>query len=288
MRYVFDAEFTLDVKLLKSILRYSFPLLILGIAGIANQNLDKIVFPYLRPGDQGKAELGIYGVTSKLSMVMMMFTQAFRYAYEPFIFSQSKDKNSLTVYADAMKFFIIFSLVIFLGMVLYVDIFKYVFQKNFWVGFNILPLILMSFVFQGIYFNLSLWYKLTDRTIFGAWFSVLGTVIIVMGNVLLVPTFSYVGAAWAAFTCYFVIMIVSYYFGQKYMPVKYDLKSIGLYVFVALALFAASFFVQTKYSVVNFAYKTLLFTIYITLMIKRDFPLRSIPVVNKFFKESTK
>lgn len=285
MRYVFDAEFTLDIKLLKSILRYSFPLLILGIAGIANQNLDKIVFPYLRPGDQGKAELGIYGATSKLSMVMMMFTQAFRYAYEPFIFSQSKDKNSLTVYADAMKFFIIFSLVIFLGMVFYIDLFKYVFQKNFWVGFDILPLILMSFVFQGIYFNLSLWYKLTDRTIFGAWFSILGTVIIVMGNVLLVPTFSYVGAAWAAFTCYFVIMIVSYYFGQKYMPVKYDLKSIGLYVFVALALFAASFLVQTKYPVVNLAYKTLLFTIYITLMIKRDFPLKSIPVLNKLFSK---
>jgi len=104
----------------------------------------------------------------------------------------------------------------------------------------------------------------------------------------LVPKFSYMGCAWAAFACYFVIMLISYYFGQKYMPVKYDLKSIGLYVFVALALYAASFLVQTQYAVVNIAYKTLLFTIYITLMIKRDFPLRSIPVVNKFFKENTK
>ena len=160
---------------------------------------------------------------------MLMFTQAFRYAYEPFIFAQNKDKNSLSSYADAMKFFIIFSLLIFLGMILYMDIFKYIIQRDYWIGLNVVPIVLVSFIFQGIFFNLSLWYKLTDKTMYGAWFSIIGTIIIVVGNVLLVPRFSYTGSAWAAFACYFVIMLISYYFGQKYMPIKYDLKTCLLY-----------------------------------------------------------
>ena len=285
---VFVVPFEFDTALLKKMLRYSLPLLVLGIAGIMNQTLDKILFPFLMPGEVGASELGIYGATSKIALVMLMFTQAFRYSYEPFIFAQKKDKNSMDSYADAMKFFIVFSLFIFLGMVFYLDIIKYVIQHNYWVGLKVVPIVLLSFIFQGIFFNLSLWYKLTDKTIYGAYFSVVGTIIIVLLNVLLVPKFSYMGCAWAAFACYFVIMLISYYFGQKHMPVKYDLKSIGLYVFVAMVLYAASFLVQTQYPVVNIAYKTLLFTIYITLMIKRDFPLRSIPIVNKFFKESTK
>lgn len=285
---VFVVPFEFDKTLLKKMLRYSLPLLVLGIAGIMNQTLDKILFPFLMPGETGASELGIYGATSKIALVMLMFTQAFRYSYEPFIFAQKKDKNSMDSYADAMKFFIVFSLFIFLGMVFYLDIIKYVIQYNYWVGLKVVPIVLLSFIFQGIFFNLSLWYKLTDKTIYGAYFSVVGTIIIVLLNVLLVPKFSYMGCAWAAFACYFIIMLISYYFGQKYMPVKYDLKSIGLYVVVAMLLFAASFLVQTQYTVVNLAYKTLLFTIYITLMIKRDFPLRSIPIVNKFFNKSTK
>ena len=285
---VFVVPFEFDKVLLKKMLRYSLPLLVLGIAGIMNQTLDKILFPFLMPGEVGASELGIYGATSKIALVMLMFTQAFRYSYEPFIFAQKKDKNSMDSYADAMKFFIVFSLFIFLGMVFYLDIIKYVIQHNYWVGLKVVPIVLLSFIFQGIFFNLSLWYKLTDKTIYGAYFSIVGTIIIVLLNVLLVPKFSYMGCAWAAFACYFVIMLISYYFGQKHMPVKYDLKSIGLYVVVAMALYAASFLVQTQYPVINIAYKTLLFTIYITLMIKRDFPLRSIPVVNKFFKENTK
>ncbi len=285
---VFVVKFEFDKDLLKKMLRYSLPLLVLGIAGIMNQTLDKILFPFLMPGELGASELGIYGATSKIALVMLMFTQAFRYSYEPFIFAQNKDKNSIDSYADAMKFFIVFSLFIFLGMVFYLDIIKYVIQHNYWAGLKVVPIVLLSFIFQGIFFNLSLWYKLNDKTIYGAYFSIIGTIIIVLLNILLVPKFSYMGCAWAAFACYFIIMLISYYFGQKHMPVKYDLKSIGLYVFVAMTLYAASFFVQTQYPVINIAYKTLLFTIYIILMIKRDFPLRSIPVVNKFFKESDK
>ena len=217
-------------------------------------------------------------------MVMLMFTQAFRYAYEPFIFAQNKDKNSLGAYADAMKFFILFSLLIFLGMVLYMDIFKYIIQHDYWKGLDVVPIVLFSFIFQGIFFNLSLWYKLTDKTMYGAWFSILGTIIIVVMNVLLVPAYSYMGCAWAAFVCYLVIMLVSYYFGQKYMPIKYDLKSIGLYTAVTIGLYIISTFIETPYKTVNVGLKSILMISYLVLMVKRDFPLKSIPVINKFFK----
>lgn len=282
--YIFAAKLKFNYQLLRKVLQYSLPLLVLGVAGIMNQTLDKILYPFLKPGVEGAAELGIYGATSKIAMVMLMFTQAFRYAYEPFIFAQHKDKNNLSAYADAMKFFIIFSLLIFLGMTLYMDIFKYIIQRDYWVGLNVVPIVLMSFIFQGIFFNLSLWYKLTDKTMYGAWFSILGTIIIVVGNVLLVPRFGYTGSAWAAFACYFVIMLVSYYFGQKYMPIKYDLKTIGLYTLATIILYVISLFIDTPYPIVNIALKTVLMIAFLALLVKRDFPLKNIPVLNRYIK----
>jgi len=281
---VFVVKFEFDKELLKKMLRYSLPLVVLGIAGTMNQTLDKILFKMLMPGVHGIAELGIYGATSKIALVMLMFTQAFRYSYEPFIFAQKKDKNSLEAYADAMKFYILFALFIFLGMVLYMDIFKYVIQHNYWVGLKVVPIVMFSFIFQGIFFNLSLWYKLTDKTMYGAWFSILGTTIIVVLNVLLVPRYSYMGCAWAAFACYFVIMVVSYYYGQKHMPIKYDLKTIGLYTGVTLLFYVISLFIKTPYTVVNVMLKSVLMLAFLVLLIKRDFPLRTIPVINRYFK----
>jgi O-antigen/teichoic acid export membrane protein len=281
---IFVVKFEFDKDLLKKMLRYSLPLLVLGVAGIMNQTLDKILFPFLMPGEIGAAELGIYGATSKIAMVMLMFTQAFRYAYEPFIFAQHKDKSSLEAYADAMKFFVIFSLLIFLGMVLYIDVLKYIIHPDYWAGLNVVPIVLFSFIFQGIFFNLSLWYKLTDKTMYGAAFSVLGTVIIVIGNIILVPAYSYTGSAWSAFVCYFSIMMVSYYYGQKNMPIKYDLKTIGLYTAVTVLLYGISLFIETSYKIVNVALKSVLMLAFLVLLVKRDFPMQIIPVVNKIFK----
>ena len=282
---VFVVKFEFDKELLKKMLKYSLPLVVLGIAGTMNQTLDKILFKILMPGVKGAAELGIYGATSKIALVMLMFTQAFRYSYEPFIFAQKKDKNSLEAYADAMKFYILFALFIFLGMVLYMDIFKYVIQHNYWVGLKVVTIVLFYFILQGIFFNLSLWYKLTDKTMYGAWFSILGTFIIVVLNILLVPRYSYMGCAWAAFSCYFVIMVVSYYFGQKNMPIKYDLKTIGLYTAVTLLFYVISLFIKTPYTVVNVMLKSVLMVAFLILLVKRDFPLRNIPVINRFFKD---
>jgi O-antigen/teichoic acid export membrane protein len=282
---VFVVKFEFDKALLKKMLKYSLPLLILGIAGTMNQTLDKILFKMIMPGDLGNSELGIYGATSKIALVMTMFTQAFRYSYEPFIFAQKKDKNSIEIYADAMKYYILLALFIFLGMVLYMDIFKYVIQRNYWIGLKAVPVVLFSFIFQGIFFNLSLWYKLTDKTYYGAIFSILGTVIIVILNIVLVPVYSYMGCAWAAFACYFIIMFVSYFVGQKHMPINYDLKTIGLYTLVTIILYIISLFIRTPYTIVNIALKSVLMAAFLILLVKRDFPLRTIPGINRLFKK---
>lgn len=282
---VFKAEFKFDFTLLKQILRYSLPLLVLGVAGIMNQTLDKIIFPFLIDDPElAKSELGIYSACFKISMVMMMFTQAFRYAYEPFIFAQHKDKNSKEAYADAMKFFIIFSLLIFLGMVFYLDIFKYIIQHDYWAGLKVIPIVLFSYIFQGIFFNLSLWYKLTDKTMYGAWFSVIGAVITIAINVIFVPIFSYMASAWAAFACYLVMMLLSYFYGQKHMPINYNMKSIGVYTALAVGLFLISLLINTPYTLLNMVLKTGLLAIFIIYFVRKDLPLNRIPLVKKFIK----
>jgi len=283
--YIFAVKFRLDKLLLRKILNYSLPLLVLGIAGIMNQTLDKILFPFLLPGTKGASELGIYGATSKIALVMLMFTQAFRYAYEPFVFAQKKDANSLTAYSEAMKYFVIFSWLIFLGMVLYIDIFKLVIGRSYWSGLGVVPIVLVSFIFQGIFFNLSVWYKLVDKTIYGAWFSLIGTIIIIVGNVILVPRYSYMGSAWAALGCYFVVMVISYIIGQKYFPINYQLKTIGKYSLLALVLFILSWKIDFHHIVLNLLFRTVLLGIYIWYMTRRDFPLNQLPYLNKFFKK---
>lgn len=281
------ATFSFDAGLLRQILRYSLPLMVLGIAGIMNQTLDKIIFPYLMDDpEKAISELGIYSACFKISMVMMMFTQAFRYAYEPFIFARHKDKNSKEAYADVMKFFVIFSWLIFLGMVFYLDLIQFLIQRDYRVGMRVIPIVLMSYIFQGVFFNLSLWYKLTDKTHYGAWISLLGTIITLAINIAFVPLFSYMASAWASFACYLVMMIISYFLGQKHMRVEYDLKRIGFYTLLALSLYGISFLINTDYLVLDITIKTILFVFYILIVIKRDFPLNKIPYISKIIKRN--
>lgn len=278
-------KYAFSFSLLKQILRYSLPLLILGIAGVMNQTLDKILFPFLYPGD-ASSELGIYGACFKIAMVMMMFTQAFRYAYEPYIFSKHKDKNSVEAYADAMKYFVIFSLLILLGMIVYLDLLKLIIAPSYWVGLKVVPIVLWAYVFQGIFFNLSLWYKLTDNTRFGAYFSIIGCFITLIINVAFVPRFSYMASACASLVCYFVIMLLSYFIGRKYLYVPYDLRRIGFYILlttVILAVYYAVRFISGN-AVVSMAAGTLLLILYCAVLVRKDFPLSSLPVVGKYFK----
>lgn len=222
--------------LLKDMLRYSLPLLVLGVCGIMNQTLDRILFPFLYTAADAQAQLGIYGACFKVAMVMMMFTQAFRYAYEPFVFAKHKDKQSVEAYADAMKYYILFSYLILLGMVFYLDLLKYIIAPTYWEGLKIVPVVLWAYIFQGVYFNLSFWYKLTDKTQYGAYFSLVGVVITFVLQVIFVPRIGYMASAASSAVCYFAIMLLSYFVGRKYLTVPYDFKKIGTYTLITLLL----------------------------------------------------
>ena len=222
--------------LLKAMLRYSLPLLVLGVCGIMNQTLDRILFPFLYTAADAQAQLGIYGACFKVAMVMMMFTQAFRYAYEPFVFAKHKDKQSVEAYADAMKYYILFSYLILLGMVFYLDLLKYIIAPTYWEGLKIVPVVLWAYIFQGVYFNLSFWYKLTDKTQYGAYFSLVGVVITFVLQVIFVPRIGYMASAASSAVCYFAIMLLSYFVGRKYLTVPYDFRKIGAYTLITLLL----------------------------------------------------
>ncbi len=260
-------------KMLKEMLAYAFPLLILGLAGIMNQNLDKIFLPYLFPTkDIAMRELGIYGACGKIAVVMMMFTQAFRFAYEPFIFAQNKDKgyDKLKSYSDAMKYFVMFSLFIFLAVCFYMPVLKYFINPRYFAGLRVVPIIMMADVFFGIFFNLSVWYKVTDRTIWGTWFSLMGLAIVVAVNLIFVPMFGYMACAWASFACYGTMMIVSYFVGQAKYPVDYQLPRLLFYFAVCIALYAVSQIVIIPNEWVNLGWRTLLLFLFLWVAVKRE------------------
>ena len=268
-----------DGRVLKEMLRYSLPLLVLGVAGIMNQTLDRILFPYLYTGDDAQAQLGIYGACFKVAMIMMMFTQAFRYAYEPFVFAKHKDRQSVEAYADAMKYYIIFSYLILLGVIFYLDIFRYIVSSAYWEGLQIVPVVLWTYVFQGIYFNLSFWYKLTDETKWGAYFSIIGLVITLVLQIVGVPRIGYWASCGSSLVCYFVIMCLSYFIGQKKAPIPYNRKRIGAYTALTLGLLAVYYAIRLYY-VHNMwllmAIGTVLIGVYLFVLTRKDFPLSQI------------
>ena len=273
-RYVFDRE------LMKRMFSYSWPILILGIAGILNQTADKILFPYIYKGENAHEQLGIYGAASKIAMIMAMITQAFRYAYEPFVFGKSKDKDNREAYAKAMKFFIIFTLLAFLTVVGYLDILKHIIGQDYWSGLKVVPIVMAAEIMMGIYFNLSFWYKLIDKTIWGAWFSGIGCSVLIAINVIFVPQYGYMACAWAGFAGYATAMTLSYFVGQKYYPIKYDLAGIGKYVVLALICFAlmklGRDYISGLWVVVP---NTLLILLFLAYIVKKDFPLT--PILKK-------
>ena len=268
-----------DMQTLREMLRYSLPLLVLGVAGIMNQTLDRILFPYLYTGADAQAQLGIYGACFKVAMVMMMFTQAFRYAYEPFVFSKHKDRNSVEAYADAMKYYIIFSYLILLGVIFYLDIFRYIVSSAYWEGLKIVPVVLWTYVFQGVYFNLSFWYKLTDETKWGAYFSLIGLGITLVLQIVGVPLIGYWASCGSSLVCYFVIMLLSYVIGQRKAPIPYDLKRIGGYTVLTLGLLAVYYAIRLYYvhnMWVLMGIGTVLIGVYLIILTRKDFPIQNV------------
>lgn len=278
-------SYRVDKVLLKQMISYSFPILVFGVVGILNQTIDKMIYPFLFDDRQeGLVQLGIYSATSKVAMIMAMFTQAFRYAYEPFVFGKNKEGDNRKMYSAAMKYFFIFSLLAFLAVMFYMDILRYMVARDYWEGLSVVAIVMGAEIFKGIYFNLSFWYKLTDETQWGAYFSIIGCAVILALNIWLVPTYGYVASAWASVAGYGVITLLSYIIGQKKYPVSYPLKDMVVYLILAAVLFVLSQEVIISNVGLRLVFRTLLLLIFIAYILKKDLPLKTIPFVNRFVK----
>ena len=285
LRVLVSKEARFDRPLLKRMLSYSFPMLILGLVGILNMTIDKQIYPFLFDSrDEAMVQLGIYGATSKVAMIMAMFTQAFRYAYEPFVFGKNRDSDSKQVYAQAMKFFFIFACLAFLAVMFYMDLLRYVVNRSYWSGLIVVPVVMLAEILKGIYLNLSLWYKLTDETRWGAYFSIIGFVIILVMNVTLVPLFGYMGSAWASVAGFGLITLLSYLMGQKKYPIPYNLRQMGAYALLTLLFFGISQagIARIDSMIARMVLNTLLLLCFVAYIIKRDMPLNQIPIINRF------
>ncbi|HXB12441.1 MAG TPA: oligosaccharide flippase family protein, partial [Bacteroidia bacterium] len=230
-----------DGVLLRKILPYALPLLLAGFAGMINETLDRFILLYLiKPEQTAREQIGIYGACYKISIIITMFVQAYKYAAEPFFFSSAKDPDFKKNYADITKYFIIICLLIFLGTMFNLSWIQYFVGKNFRSGLKVVPILLMANLCLGVFYNLSMWYKLAHKTMFGAYLTVFGAIITIVINVVFVKYYGYMASAWATLICYASQMVVSYFLSNKYFPVNFDLPRIGLYFGLSLALYLIS------------------------------------------------
>ncbi len=254
-------------SLLKEMLNYGWPILIVGLTGMIILNIDKILIPELiTSGKDPKYELGVYAASGKLAILMTLFTQAFRFSFEPFLFSHYKNEASRKVYSVIMNYFVIMGLLIFLGVLFYIDILKYfIGSKNsgYHEGLRIVPWMLMGNLFLGIFYTQSLWYKLTDQTRYGAIFSAIGAAITLLINILFIPKIGYTASALGFFASTLTITLISYYYGQKHFPVQYDLKKIGSYFLVAILLYVLEMNINISGYLLKYSFKTLLFSLFL-------------------------
>lgn len=263
-------------KLFSEMLRYSLPLLVLGVAGVMNQTIDKILYPTLAAARGDALEgLGIYGATYKIAIIMVMFIQAFRFAYEPFIFAKDKKSDDpaarMRTYSDAMKYFVLFALLIFMGVMFYLDIIKYLISPRYFSGLAVVPIVMLAELCYGIFFNLSVWYKLTDKTIWGAWFSLFGLAVTVGLNILLVPRMGYMGCAWAALASYGAMMVASYFIGRDKYPIDYHPGRLGFYFALCAVLYVFGMYVAvTPYVTVNYIIRMLVLCLFVAVIARRE------------------
>ncbi len=278
-----------DIPLLRKLLVYALPLLVLGLAGMVNEVADKILLKYLVVPPEGTADrnayamgqVGIYGANFKLAVLMTLFIQMFRFAAEPFFFAQARNDNPQKIYADVMKYFVIFCLLIFLAVTLYMDFFQYLIGRDFREGLHIVPIILIANLLLGVFYNQSIWYKLTNLTRYGAYIALMGALITVIVNITLVPRLGYVGSALGHLACYLGMVLVSYVLGQKYYPVPYDLKTMLGYLLVALILFGISLLLPLSALLPKLMAHTGLILIFIVLVYFREKRFLADQITNK-------
>ena len=278
-KYIFDRN------KIRTMLKYSYPLVLLGIVGIMNQTVDKVLYPHIfESKEDGLYWLGVYSGGCKIAVVMTMFTQAFRFAYEPFVFAETKDKNAKTIYAKSMTYFVLFALVIFLSISYYLEILKFIIGSRFFEGIKVVPLVMIGELFFGIYFNLSIWFKLTDRTYFGAYISIVGCILIVAINIIFVPIFGFVASAWANLICYLVMSIICYFLGRKYYPIQYEILKLSIYGVVCFVFFQLGTKIEIDNQYIRLGYKSLLLVLFILIIIRKEINISNLP----FRKNKTK
>ena len=285
---LFRIHWHFDGQLLRQMFSYSWPILILGIAGILNQVADKIIFPLVYPDEtEANVQLGVYGSCVKIAMIMAMITQAFRYAYEPIVFAKSKDSDKTEYYASAMKYFLIFTLLAFLCVVGWMPVLQYIIGEDYREGLGVVPIVMAAEIMMGVYFNLSFWYKLIDKTIYGAWFSLAGCLVLFAVNILFIPKYGYWACAWGGVAGYGTAMVLSYIVGQKKNPIPYPMKDIVIYV-VITTVFTALIIGSADYlpSWAQLVWNTILIIFFLTYIIRKDLPLSSLPIIGKKFRRN--
>jgi O-antigen/teichoic acid export membrane protein len=285
----FGFKWNFDAKLWKELMVYGMPLIIAGFAGMINETFDRIMLQWLAPvktAFEANSEVGIYSACYKLAMLITLAVQAFKMGAEPFFFSQSVDKNAPKLYARIMKFFVITLCIMFLMVALYLDVWKQFIRKpEMWVGLKVVPILLLANMFLGIYYNLSVWYKLGNKTMAGAWITVVGAGITLLINYTLIPYFSYMACAWATFACYGSMMVISFVWGQKEYPIPYAWKKMVTYIAIVTSFYLIQKGILYFYDPFWFQFATgtillLIFIWFILLVEKKEF--QKLPVVGKY------
>ena len=280
--HIISVQFKVDFSLLKKLLAYALPLLIAGLAGVLNDNFDKATMKFLMPDKEtGIRELAIYGANYKIAVLMALFIQMFRYAAEPFFFSKAKEKNAPKLYAQVLEYFVLFCLVIFLALSLNLEILKYLIHPDYWDALNVVPIILMAFVFFGIFVNLSVWYKLNDITKYAVYLTLAGTIVTLFINIKFIPVYGYIASAWGHFAAYLVMIVLSYFLGKKYYPVPYNIQKIAIYFILALIIFTICTVLPIKSNFLHLTVNNILMLIFVALIYFREIKGRFSEVDNE-------
>jgi O-antigen/teichoic acid export membrane protein len=262
---------SIDKQLVKKLLIYGLPLCLAGLAGTMNEMLDRILIKILIiDPDVSMYQLGIFGANAKLAVFMTLFIQMFRFAAEPFFFNKAKDKDSNEVFAKVSKYFILFGLIIFLFIIVYIDIFKHFLGHKYWEGLTVVPILLIANLLLGVYFNLSFWYKLTNKNMWGLYITLVGTVLTVVINMLFLADYGYIVCAYAHLLCYIFMVVISYYLGQKYYPIKYDVKGILYYSILTAVIYIFVLLNPIQNHVLQVIVNSVIFVGFILYIVKKE------------------
>jgi O-antigen/teichoic acid export membrane protein len=254
-----------DVTIWKRLIVFGIPMLFVGLSGSINENIDRLMLRYMLPEGIAEAQVGIYSACYKISILMALFTQAYRYAAEPFFFNYAKNKDSKDVYATLLNYFVIVVCALFLFTMLFLDAIILIIGEKFREGQAVIPVLMMALLFLGVYYNLSVWYKLLDKTIYGAFISLIGAVITIIINLVTIPFFGFIGSAWATLACYASMMVISYFWGQKHFPVNYNIKKFGIYIGSVLFIYFVSLIFGNLNLYIHLAINLLLLILFVLI-----------------------